>query len=241
MGWMGLVGGALQGAGKGGMEYFKGELENENAIERAQATINMKRAAEDSEREAKRDRIMAAREGIINDTLARKGGNRGDLETDPDIWAKAGMQTGDLDIDKVIAMVKADRQAAIEARKLSRLEARDAHREKVDDLRLELQQRGLDIQNRRVDAMIAKLSSGGGAGSNSANVEWYDKIKKETGWDPDKILTYMSTAKTPVPTEKETVEDDGLGNKKRKVTTTGPAVAPKKPSIDVDNLFPSRK
>ena len=221
MGWMGLVGGALQGAGKGAADYFKSEIENENALERAQASIDMKLAAENKERVARSERVKAAREGIIGDTLARKGGSRSDLENDPGIWAKAGIQTGDLDIDKVVAMVAAERRDAIAARKLLLDEAKAEHRMQNDDLRLELLRAGLDLQNRRLDAMLSKVTANGA--SSSANTDWFNTIKKETGWEPEKILTYMATAKAPVPTEKKTVEDNGLGGKKEKVVTSGPA------------------
>lgn len=136
-------------------------------------------------------------------------------------YLEASIKTGDLS-PKEAATVLAQERAAMIAQRRTDLEAsKFEHRANIDSLKLDLQRDGLDLQSRRLDAMLAKISANGASGS--ANSDWYHTIKSETGWDPEKVLTYMATAKAPVPTEKKTVEDDGFGGKKEKVTTTGPA------------------
>lgn len=282
MGWKGFIGGAMQSAGKSGLEYFEAEHKSQLEADRAQRVIEMKQKYDEKARTDKVGRIETAKQGIIEESIGTKYAgsdsavadaearrtdsvltdeqkatiklakdtDRETLSNDPDTYLKAGMKSGDLDIEKVVAIVKQDRANAIAMRKQLNDERKTDNQTNYQNNMMLLKERGLDIQDRKTNALLSKVASGG-SGSVSAFVQSFDKVRAETGWDSDRILQYLNQGKTPVDTYSQTEEGDGFGGVKTKTIRKGagspasnasPAQAgPKKQTIDLDNLFPPRR
>jgi hypothetical protein len=86
-----------------------------------------------------------------------------------------------------------------------------------DALRTALQERRLDLDAKKIDAMIARMGSSNA--NVSAFVQNFDKIKRETGWDSNKVLDYMNAAKQRGDEWSQTEKTDPLTGEKVVETT----------------------
>lgn len=241
------------------------DKQQELEMQKLEQTKRLAKELADEERQAKAKRISTAKEEIIDRLIGSKYADsdaavaaadrgqtdmpltdeqrktiamakvndRSSLASDPTIAVEAGMRTGDIDFKEYAAIISQERANRIKERQQS-------WKESVDEQRLLLQERGLDIRDRQVNAMVAKMASAGnGGGSVAAFVQEFDKIKAETKWAPDKILEYMNRAKTPVESYSETTKSDPLTGTQTSVTRRG-AGTPKPADNKLDSLFPKR-
>lgn len=160
------------------------------------------------------------------DAIAQsKDSDAAKVRRDPMTGLIASNRAGDVS-DKDVATVM------LNERRADRQELVAAHKAKVDEANLALKERGLDIKDKQVMAMIAKVgSSGGGSGSTSAFIQQFDKIKKEMpDWSADKILSYMNQSKTPGESYSQTESVDPLTGKPVVKTTRKGSGSPGAPA-----------
>jgi hypothetical protein len=198
----------------------------------------MKRGGAEKDRTERMGRIDTAKTGLLNSAIGQKyagsdaavaaaqsgatdgqmtpeqlavieqskGADRAKLEADPMTDLRAEHAAGEMsgkDFAKVV----------FDERRADRADASAYKKAEIDAANLALKERGLDIRDKQVMAMIAKVGSSGGGGSGSvgAFTQQFDKIKKEApGWSAEQILTYMNQAKTPGESYSQTESVDPL-------------------------------
>lgn len=155
------------------------------------------------------------------DVIAKsKDADAAKVRRDPMTGLIASNRAGDVSDKDVATVMLGERRA-------DRQEMVAEHKAKVDAANLALKERGLDIKDKQVMAMIAKISSSGGGGSGSdAKSEFltrFDGIKKRMPeWSNDQIMSYMNQAKTPGESYSQTESVDPLtGDKVVKTTRKG--------------------
>lgn len=218
--------------------------------EKAKRLLDYHKTVEDTTREERVARVDKKLEGLINSRLGKdysntengppisaadsevvealKRGDRARYEADPVMRLQAANATGDLSDDKYATTMLGERRA-------DRQERRDIQRQAYENGMLALKERGVEIQDRRLEAMMAKVAAGGPS-ATSGFVQSYELLESK-GMKHKEILDYLNSGKTPVATSTTTIEDDGFGNKKAKTVKKGPARAS---SSDADALFPPK-
>lgn len=228
MGWKGFIGGAMQSAGKSGLEYFEAEHKSQIESDRAQRVIEMKQKYDEKARTDKVGRIETAKQGIIEESIGTKYAgsdsavadaeagrtdsplteeqkatiklakdtDRETLSNDPDTYLKAGMKTGDLDIEKVVAIVKQDRANAIAMRRQLHDERKLSNDERKTEIQADYNNRRLDNDSRKIDAMIANSMRSGGSGGKETTMSLAISTLEKNGATRQQINDYIMEKKS---------------------------------------------